>query len=248
MHQKRKPVTYYRIRAEWVWGMSLCMLLLLYVSIYDHCQLRIKSGTDDPAEETQIRTEVTYDEWRSELLQPRQCYLCGNQEKSRITRYQGCDALGLISMNDWSVIIFQLKIYDADGNDITDTGHTGTLYGHTDDLSWLSSGDPSRGMAKISLTFPENARINEDFLRQHLCQSCLDQAAASLTVWKGVEEEKEPIPFCLVDCQTLKLYPLQDWYAGYFIRDYWIDLKTEDNGLSVRAYYLPKTEEKERET
>lgn len=248
MHQKKKLATYYRIRAEWFWAMILCLFLLLCICIYSHYQLLIRSKTENLSGDEQIRMEVTYDGWNSELSQSDQCYLCGNQRKSRITRYQGCDALGLIALNDWSVVIFQLKIYDEIIDSSTDAACTGTLYGHTDDISWLSSGDPSRGMAKINVTLPEDARIDEEFLRQHLCQSCLDQAAASLTVWKWEHEEKEPLPLCLVDCQTLRLYPLQDWYGGYFIRDYWIDLKIEDTAVSVKAYYLPKREEKDDES
>ncbi len=94
-------------------------------------------------------------------------------------------------------------------------------------------------MAKISLTLPERCQPDEDFIRRNLCQTCLDQVTASLRFWKGAQEDKEAVPLCLLDRQTAKIYSAQDWYLGYFIRDYWIELDFEETEVSIKAYYLP---------
>ena len=237
MHQKNREKIYYLIRAEWFWGIVFLLVALSAFVLYGTLRYIQQMNPDEWPEERQIRMEVTYDEWRSQLTDVSQCLLCG--DSSRIRHQSGFDAIGVISLNDWSVIDFQLRKYDTEGNEVTDERASGILYGNTEALSWLSSGDPSRGMAKISMTLPENARVDKDRICRSLCQSCLDKVTSSLSIWKSEKEEKEALPLCLVDFQDLELYPIQDWYRGYFIRDYWIELDFEQTSISVKVYFLP---------
>ena len=88
---------------------------------------------------------------------------------------------------------------------------------------------------------PEHCQPDKDFISQNLCQSCLDKVTASLRFWKGEHEEKEAVPLCLLDFQTFEIHPVQDWYRGYFIRDYWVELDFDETDISVKTYYLPLT-------
>ena len=36
------------------------------------------------------------------------------------------------------------------------------------------------------------------------------------------------------------IYPMQNKYVGYFIRDYWIEMDFDENKVEVGAYYLPE--------
>ena len=237
MHQKNREKKYYQIRVEWLWGMIFLLTVLSAAELYGILKYFRQNRTEAAPEEGQMRVEVTYDGGRSRLDDTNQCHLCG--DSSRIRCESGFDAIGVISLNDWSVIDFQLRKYDTEGNDVTDDRASGILYGNTEALSWLSSGDPSRGMARISMTLPEDARADEDGICRSLCQPCLDKVTASLSIWKSEKEDKEALPLCLVDFQDLELYPIQDWYRGYFIRDYWMEMDFEQSSVSVKAYFLP---------
>lgn len=167
MHQKNREKKYYQIRVEWLWGMIFLLTVLSAAELYGILKYFRQNRTEAAPEEGQMRVEVTYDGWRSRLDDTNQCHLCG--DSSRIRCESGFDAIGVISLNDWSVIDFQLRKYDTEGNDVTDDRASGILYGNTEALSWLSSGDPSRGMARISMTLPENARADED----GICKACV---------------------------------------------------------------------------
>ena len=107
--------------------------------------------------------------------------------------YRKFDTVGLISLNDWHVLDFQLKAYDESGNEILNKTSSNMLFGNTGEITYSSHGDVSRGMAEIDITLPENYKLNKRNLTDHLCQSCLDKVAASLEYWKYEDEKKEPI-------------------------------------------------------
>lgn len=76
MHQKNFRKTYYQIRTELFWGMVLCILLLLLMGIHANYRLMKQEPEKLSEDEQQIRMEVTYDDWHSELEDSAQCLLC----------------------------------------------------------------------------------------------------------------------------------------------------------------------------
>ena len=74
----------------------------------------------------------------------------------------------------------------------------------------------------------------------NLCQECLDKVAVSLEGWKWKGEKKEAVPLCLVDFETLEIYPVQNSYSAYFIRDYWVEIEFDENQIEIKTFYLPK--------
>ena len=63
--------------------------------------------------------------------------------------YRKFDTVGLISLNDWYVLDFQLKAYDENGNEIPNKTGSNILFGNTGEIIYSSHGDVSRGMAEI---------------------------------------------------------------------------------------------------
>ena len=51
----------------------------------------------------------------SKLEDNKRCYLCGSSDYSMMDYYRKLDTIGLISLNDWHVLNFQLKNYDENG-------------------------------------------------------------------------------------------------------------------------------------
>ena len=46
------------------------------------------------------------------------------------------------------------------------------------------------------------------------------------------------MPFCVVDFETLELYPLQKHNRGYFVRDYWVDIEQNGEEIEIQVFYL----------
>lgn len=43
-----------------------------------------------------------------------------------------------------------------------------------------------------------------------------------------------------MDFQTLELYCLQEQYASYYIRDYYVRLDQTEDGMEIEAVYAPE--------
>ena len=53
------------------------------------------------------------------------------------------------------------------------------------------------------------------------------------------EGKEEYLPFCLVDFETLDIYPVQKMNRAYSVRDYWVELDYNDSEIELDVYYLP---------
>ena len=237
MHEKRKK--YYHIRKDLFWyTILLAVSFLIGYAIHQHHGIFLTHSlkADAPKE----RIEITFDDLQSSLKDISTCYLCGSSDYSMMDYYRKFDTVGLISLNDWYVLDFQLKAYDENGNEIPNKTGSNILFGNTGEITYSSHGDVSRRMAEIDITLPENYKLNKRNLTDHLCQSCLDKVAASLEYWKYENEKKEPIPLCLVDFKPLDIYSLQDYYRSIFIRDYYVEMDFENNSVEIKVFYLPE--------
>lgn len=236
MHLKHRKITYYHVRAEWLWGGIFCLLLLSGIGIWEFGLLTRQQ--EPPSVEGQLRVEVTYDDWRSELTDTSQCLLCGETAQMQMDARKS-DTIGLLFLNDWIIVDFPLKASASEGEGSAGSD-PGVHYRSTGEATCLSSGDPSRGMARVEASWPEGYALDSAFLQQNLCASCLSQIADALSFFKWEKEDKEAIPLCLIDFQTRELYPVQDSYRAYFIRDYWVDMDFSETSVTIKAYDLPR--------
>ena len=96
----------------------------------------------------------------------------------------------------------------------------------------------SRGRASATITSTDGM-FDKTVVENHLCQVCLDKVTDTLDGYfeKGKEEY---LPFCLVDFETLEIYPMQKMNISYSVRDYWVELDHQDDEVEVKVYYLPE--------
>ena len=68
----------------------------------------------DKQEKVQNRKhiDIAYDGFTTQLENAAQCHLCGSSNKSLMSYYRKFDSVGLISLNDWYIVPFQLKTYN----------------------------------------------------------------------------------------------------------------------------------------
>lgn len=228
-----KEKQYYKIRKRHLWIAVGTMLAIIVITYFRQDLYKIW-------QHKQGREDVTYEGIKSELKNNRECYLCGNSDRSLMGYYRKFDTIGLISLNDWYVVDFGLQEHDEQGNTVkSDSLHTSIQITNTGEVSIMRSSSPGRGMASIDVSMSENYRPDIKMLQRHLCQACLGKVTDSLEISKWKSEKKQAIPLCLVDFKTLEIYSLQDWHVGCSIRDYWVDMEYSGEKVEVKVFYLP---------
>lgn len=226
----------YQIRASFFWA-GIIILSLLIVGFFFRNELYVKwmkSGG---------REDGTFEGLESGLKNKEECYLCGSSDYSLIDYYRQFNTIGIISLNDWYVLNFQVRRTDIDGNENAENDYRNVISGNTGEIFYTSDSNFDGKMASIKVSLPEKYRLKTDIMENHLCQNCLDKITESLEYSKWKYESKEAIPLCIVDFMTLDIYSLQDWYRGHKIRDYWLEIDPEENEIYLDVYCLTDTED-----
>lgn len=211
---------YYQIRASVFWGIIGILVMLIGAAYFK-----------DELYETWLQSngqeDVSLVGIESKLKDQESCFLCGNSNQSLMGYYRKFDTVGLISLNDWYVLDFHLKNYDENGVEVTDDGYGNITFGNTGEIIYHCEGSPKSGMAFVDVTLQEDYKLNVE-IQNNLCQECLDKVVESLDCTKWKNEKKEAVPLCLVDFETLEIYSLQGWHRGCRIRDYWVEIHSDN--------------------
>lgn len=227
---------YYRMRKELVWGAGILAALLLFFTAFGKMK-----DTADMLQQEEF-TSMEYKELpavQSELLDSEGCYLCGTAKESLMGYFRQFDDLGIISVNQWYVLDFGILPHEEDGADTSGTRTAMTGTGEGGDF-FSSTQTPSRGISTVKVSYGEDSILDVEKAKTILCQKCLDKLLAVMETYGPEGEEPKPRDLCLVDFQTLELYSLQEQYASYYIRDYYVRLDQTDDGMEVEAVYAPE--------
>lgn len=225
---------YIKIRKDILWKILAVFIILfltgtLIFQIYK--SKSVKSETE--------YVDVTYEHLTSKLTDKTQCFICGSPKESLMPYYRKFDTIGVISFNDQYVFDLGLKSYDGTGEEIESSTNSSIHSTHLDNVAFSLNSIPSRGMSHATITLPKNYKLDTEILEENFCTDCLAKVAATLEHSYCKGDKKETIPLCLIDFDTLELYSLQGLYTGYFVRDYWIELDSNENEIELSAYYLP---------
>lgn len=225
---KEKKVKYYSIRASVMWlSVTLCVLSIVCTTVMFLGKRNV------------LQPETVYAEYgsiTSKLKDEEQCYLCGTSDECTMDYYRKLDTIGIIGLNQWHILDLRLKEYDSEGNFVEKEGSSSD-YGSMQGVEYSVSATPSRGMSNVTIESTDGM-FNERVVEQHLCQECLDKVLGTLAR-DVVNGKEEYFPFCLVDFETLELYPVQREKQSYFIRDYWVEIECGEE-IEIAAYYLPE--------
>lgn len=234
---------YIRIRKDYLWkGFAILIIVLLAGLLVFQIYNRMEEKEEN--EYTPVEyVDVTYDDLKSKITNKEDCFICGSPEMSLMPYYRKFDTIGIISLNDCYVIDLGLKEYDEVGKEITNGGNISIRSTNLDNVKYTVDSNPARGMADIEITLKEDVRLDTNNLEKNLCSDCLPKIAEVLErSYKKGEEKKETIPLCLIDFETLEVYSMQDFYRGYFVRDYWVQFDFIDDKIELEAFYLPVRE------
>ena len=234
---------YIRIRKGILWkGIAVLVIIILAGLLV--FQIMDRVDKNDASDYTPVEyVDITYEDLKSKVTDKEDCFICGSPEMSLMPYYRKFDTIGIISLNDCYVIDLGLKAYDEIGKEMSDGGSTSIRSTSLDNVKYTAHSTASSGMADIEITVKENVRLDTKNLEKNLCSDCLPKVAEVLEhSYKKGEEKKETIPLCLIDFETLEVYSMQDFYRGYFVRDYWVQFDFIDDKIELEAFYLPVRE------
>lgn len=222
----------YQVKKVHLWiamGIMLCGVLMIDLEqdIYSRW------------EQYQRRDITTYEQIDSKLWNKKKCYLCGKNKKSLMGYYRKFDTIGVIVLSDWYVV--DLDLHESDGQKIMSDNDPQVSFRMTNvgGVSIIGSSTPDREMATMDISLSQDHRPDIGMLQEDLCQDCLDDVIDTLEVSKDKYGTEQAYPLCLVDFQTLEVYPLQEWHVGYSIRDYWVEIEYDEDKVKIKAFYLP---------
>lgn len=100
MQDQRKEPRYYKIKSSLFWsGIVFTIVMMGTICFRDKIW--------EEWQKRQERIEVSYEGLSSKLEDTTSCYLCGSNDKN-------FTEIGLIFLNDWYVLDFQIKDYNLD--------------------------------------------------------------------------------------------------------------------------------------
>ena len=228
MDEKRKD-KYYSFKASTFWAIIItCVLLISGLLLICHSERKhTKSDT----------VHIEYGTIISQLKNTEECYLCGSSNASEMDYYAKFDTIGIIGLNQWVVMDLRLKEYDSEGNRVEKEGSSSSI-SSMQGVEYDIEATPSRGKSSATIKSTDGM-FNETVVKNHLCQKCLDKVTDTLSR-NTIKGKEEYIPFCIVDFETLELYPIQQSGHSYFVRDYWVQVEGVDDEIEIEAFYLPQ--------
>lgn len=239
---KQGKASYYLVRIEIIWGMTLLLIasvVLLIFSYRRQCEY-VEKEDENVAYEYKIQPSV-----ESGLSDIEGCYLCGQNRKSLIGYYCGNDDLGIICINQWYIVGLGIRGFEeqSDFNGTQENNRTSSFGTGEGGEFFRISQNFSRGISEIEIDYGENSIFDLNTVKDQLCQECLDQLLSVMDCYGLEGEEAQPRDLCLIDFQTMELYTLQKHNRSYYIRDYYVQIDMDDRGAEVNAFYMPVLED-----
>lgn len=223
MHTKTKQQKIHLLSAT---GIMLCMILIV----------NRKQDIYHRWEQSHKRESISHEQVISRLWNKKKCYLCGKNKKSLTRYYRKFDAIGVICLCDWYVL--DLGLHESDGQKILadNDQHISFRMTNIGDISIMESSSPDRGMTTMDIYLPQDHKPDIEMLQESLCQDCLNDVMDTLQISK--DKIKQTYPLCLVDFQTLEVYPLQDPHTMYSIRDHFVEIEYDEDRIKIKTFYL----------
>lgn len=167
------------------------------------------------------------------------CYLCGNNPNSTIAPYLGQSNLGLINLNTFDCLSFDVNRY-SESNELLETlikypvrrgsqGDENT--GTTLDYDF----NANKGYINVKLDFNDNSDLQIDRIQTFLCSDCLR------CVMDGYWSSERYLDIALIDFKNAKIKPIGAYSAGLPLSDYYasVNYNSEYDYIDIFAFYCP---------
>ena len=169
----------------------------------------------------------------SGLRNAEECYLCGKNEKSQMDYFRRFDDLGIICTNNWYVLNMGIRNQIEEDNSAEFTGGVQSGYVAFQENGYVFEIEriPGRGISRVTIKCGQENKLQTEMVKDIFCQDCLDKMV-------NVMGENR-YDLCLVDFQTMELYPVKEGQRSYFIRDYYVESESQDGEIKILGVYAP---------
>lgn len=228
MFNEGNKTRYYHIRASIVWCLIFIVAVLFICCFYrkEIYNAWLKFGG---------RVRVSYVGVESKLDNVAECQLCGNSDDSMMDYYRKFNTLGVICVNDWNIFELDTQMHYELEDELEQHLGTRSCMGTTEEYDYETNSIPGRGIAEVKITLSKEHKIDILSLQKRLCQDCLDKILEAIEYNRWKNEKSEPLPMCLVDFKTLKIYSLQEASQKLYIDKFYVRARTKGNKLNVEV-------------
>lgn len=181
---------------------------------------------------------IDYSNYAS-TVQKNDCYLCGNNPDSQITPHLGEENLGLINLNTFECMVFEVNRYTASGERIELVEKYSVFRSRQieegDGTRVSYEVDKNRGVLCAHLSFRENSDLILENIQKYLCADCLD--AVMEEYWPSERHWDT----ALIDFKSGEIEPFSPYDIAKNISDYRaaMEYDPEYDSLRLIAFYAP---------
>lgn len=164
------------------------------------------------------------------------CYLCGN---GGLMGYYGrFDSIGLLNLNTGQICDVQIFAYEEDGKTPRQMRGSENSYvssgEHASAVSISSGG--TRRIGHVTVLPREGSNMELKQTKKHLCSSCINRV---FDIYKDRLGE-DILDTVFVDFTDREIYPIDQSYVAYFIRDYYLHFDFSSDRVEVLIFYAPE--------
>lgn len=176
----------------------------------------------------------------SELEDKERCFLCGNG--GLMGYYKQFDSIGIINLNTGQICDIGIFSYDEESGILLEPSkqlnHTITKSGKAASTTSVST-NQERRISNVELIFTEdNSPLHDEMAATLFCDECLIKIYEPKE-YPGLYDYRFDMAF--VDFTSREPYPVNEFYRGYFIRDYYLNFDYSSNDrIKVLVFYSPK--------
>ena len=186
-------------------------------------------------------------------VEKQDCFICGDWNGSIMEIVGKNDSVGLVYLNEPTIIDTMVRAYDDDGNELfkqETVSYRSANFGERNGHAWMTC-LYDRGIADVEIDFKESDAVDLKHASEILCQDCLDVVLYSVSKnseW-GKKGSSGATGFYLIDFGTRKLCGLADPFYCQYVGDYYASFactkeasKNTVGSIHLTVFYAPVRE------
>lgn len=169
------------------------------------------------------------------------CYICGSKNQNLMSYYRKFSSIGVLHLGTMSIYDTGIRTFTENGLETSAWSPASTSrcsfsegYGYI-----IIDSIPSHGFARLEIIYEEKDQLNLPFLKENLCERCLEKIQNSL----DAAENTLCRNVFLVNFPALDLYALSGNLTSFVQNDYYFYIDHDEKKDTVFIIYVPRWRE-----
>ena len=188
-------------------------------------------------------------------VEKRDCFICGDWSGTIMEIVGKNDSVGLVYLNEPTIIDTMVRAYDDDGNELfkqETVSYRSANFGEGNGHAWITC-LYDRGIADIEISFKESDAVDLKHASKTLCEDCLAVVLKSVSEnsERGKKGSSGTTGFYLIDFGTRKLYAIAEPSHSRYVGEYYASFactkeadKSTDGTIHLTVFYAPVREQR----